>query len=163
MVMPLRFSQATNSTLTVSNTLAWGWFSRNGDSLSLYKSGSGTFSINGSGTASSAANSGVRIVSIGSTDTITAGNYYLGFVWRSSTAGANASISNLCISQWASTYSGYIGLASNTRMQLHTGGGIWTSTTVGMPNSIAFSDIRGNSSAFHRPPIHYFTSGEQTY
>ncbi len=162
-VMPMHFSQATNSTLTVSNTVAWGWYTRNNSTLSLYKSGSGTFSINGSGTASSSNNSGIRVVSLASTDTITAGNYYLGVVWRSTTAGANASLSHIAFSQWASTISGYLGLASNTRMNA-IGGGVWTSTTAGpAPNSIAMSDIRGNSSAFFRQPIVYFTSGEITY
>lgn len=162
-VMPMHFSQATNSTLTVSNTVAWGWYTKNNDTLSLYKSGSGTFSIDGSGTASSSRNSGIRVVSLASTDTITAGNYYLGVVWRSTTAGANASLSHIAFSQWASTISGYIGLASNTRMQA-IGGGVWTSTTAGpVPNSIGMSDIRGNSSAFRRQPIVYFTSGEITY
>jgi hypothetical protein len=163
-VMPLHFSQATNSTLTVSNTIAWGFYTRNGSTLSLYKSGSGTFSINGSGTASSANNSGIRVVSLASTDTITAGNYYLGMVWRSSSAGANASLSHIAVSQWASTISGYLGLASNTRMNYHPAGGVWTSTTAGpVPNSIAFSDIRGNSSAFQRVPVYHFTSGEITF
>lgn len=161
--MPMHFSQATNSTLTVSNTVAWGFFTRNGNSLSLYKSGSGTFSINGSGTASSANNSGIRVVSFASTDTITAGNYYLGFVWRTTTAGANASLSYIAVSQWASTISGYIGLATNTRIKYHPAGGVWTSTTAGIPNSVAFSDIRGNSSAFQRQPVFHFTSGEITY
>lgn len=162
MVMPIHFSQATNATLSVSNTVAWGWYSRNVSTLSLYKSGSGTFSINGSGTASSANNSGIRLVSFGSTDTITEGNYYLGVVWRTSSGGANASLSHLCVSQFASTISGYIGLATNSRMYGICG--VWTSTTAGpVPNSVAFSDIRGQSSAFLRPPICWFTSQQITF
>ena len=139
MVMPLHYSQATNSTLTVTNSIWWGWFSRNGSSLSLYKSGSGSFSINGSGTASSANNSGIRVVSLASTDTVTVGNYVLGLVWRTTTAGANASLSNLVVSAISSTMSGYIGLATNTRMGFYVGRGVWTSTTAGMPSSVAIS------------------------
>lgn len=160
MVFPMHFSQATGSTLTVSNSVAWGWYSRNASTLSLYKSGSATFSINGSGTASSNENSGIRVVSLAFTDTVTAGNYYLGFVWRTSSAGNNASLSYIAVSQWASTISGYLGVASNTRMQYHPAGGVWTSTTAGpVPNSVALSDIRGNSSAFRRQPVFHFTSG----
>jgi hypothetical protein len=158
-VMPMHFSQATNSTLTVSNTIYWGFFTKNGVSLSLYASSSGSFSINGSGTASSASNSGIRIVSFGYTTTITPGNYYLGYVWRSSTSGANASLSNMCASQINSSISGYIGSATATNQPIFAGQGVWTSTTSGIPNSLAFTDIRAVSSAFLRPPMFHFTSG----
>lgn len=158
-VMPLHYSQATNSTLTVTNSIWWGFFSRTGSTLSLYKSGSGTFSINGSGTASSSANSGIRIVSMASTDTITQGNYILGYVWRSTTSSNNASLSNLVASQIQSSVSGYLGVGSVTNQASIPGMGVWTSTTAGMPNSVALSDIRANSSAYQRPPICYFTSG----
>jgi len=161
MVMPFQFSQATNSTMTVSNSIHWGFYTRNGDTLSLLRSNSGSFSINGSGTASSSANSGIRIVSFGDTTGLPVGNYVIGFMWRSSTAGVNASLSNLVASQINSTMSGYIGSASVTNRGLYHGGlGVWTSTTSGpLPNSIAMTDVRQNSSAFLRPPVMYFTSG----
>jgi hypothetical protein len=158
-VIPIYYSQATNSTLTVSRTLYWGLYSKNAGSLSLVSSNSLSYSINGSGTASSASNSGIRIVSVGETTTLQPGNYWIGFVGRSSTSGANATISRVAMSQLNSSISGYIGSASVTNLPLFPGAGVWTSTTSGIPNSLAFTDIRANSSAFQRPQIIIFTSG----
>lgn len=158
-VVPIHFSQATNSTLTVTNSMWWGFFTKNANSLSLAHSGSGSFSINGSGTASSGQNSGPRIVSFGNTTTIPAGNYYLGYVWRTTTAGANATLSNFVASFLNSSISGYIGSSSVTNQPYLAGQGVWTSTTAGMPDSLAFTNIRANSSAYQRPPIFHFTSG----
>jgi hypothetical protein len=159
MIMPFQYSQATNSTLTVSNTLRWGWYTRSSDTLSLYASGSGTFSINGSGTVSSGSNSGIRIVSFGDTTTITAGNYVLGLLWISSTAGNNASLSHLVKSQQNSTVSGYIGSAIQNAQGIIMGLGVYSSTTTNLPTAVPLVSIRANSSAFQRPPILYFTSG----
>lgn len=157
-VLPIFYSQATNSTLTISRSVFWGWFTKSGSTLSLHYSGSGSYSINGSGTASSSANSGIRVVSFGQTTTLTQGNYYLGMVFRSSTAGANATLTIMVASRVASTISGYIGSGSATNVQFEQGQGVWTSTTSGIPSSLAFSDIRANSSAFQRPPIMLVTS-----
>ena len=161
MVMPFNFSQATNSTLTVSNSIYWGVYTCNGDTLSSLYTTSGSFSINGSGTASSASNSGLRIVSFGDTTGLPVGNYVIGFMWRSSTSGTNASLSNLVASQLNSTISGYIGSASATNRGFYNGQlGVWTSTTVGpLPASVPMSNIRQNSSAYQRSPVIYFTSG----
>jgi hypothetical protein len=158
-VFPIFYSQATNSTLTVSRTVYWGIFTKNGASMSLVWSASGSYSINGSGTASSSANSGIRIVSFGQTTTITPGNYYLGVVFRSSTAGANATAQILFASEINSSISGYIGVGSVTNQPWQPGLGYWISTSSGIPNSLAFTDIRANSSQFNRPPMVLFTSG----
>lgn len=163
MVMPFNYSQATNSTLTVSNSVWWGLYTRNADTLSLHLSGSGSFSINGSGTASSGQNSGLRIVSFGSTQTVTENNYVFALAWKSTTAGADASLSHVHIFAGNTAISGYIGLASGTRMGMLAGRGVWTSTTSGMPNSVAMSDIRGISAIHNRQPIFYFTSGEVSF
>jgi hypothetical protein len=157
-----QYSQATNSTLTVSCSVWHGWYTKNGLSLSLYTSGSGSFSINGSGTASSGQNSGIRAAVMASTITVPAGNYVLGVVSRTTTAGNNASMSNLCVSHFASTYSGLIGVATAATNQLFPGKGVYTASTSGMPASIHYTQINGNSSLYLRTPVVVFSSGWNT-
>jgi hypothetical protein len=157
-VFPVQYSQATNSTLTVTLSAWVGLYTRNASTLSLLHSGSGTFSINGSGTASSANNSGPRNMSIPWTTTVNANQYWLGFVSRTTTAGANASISNFMLTQQNSIFSGMMGVAVTATAQYRLGLGIWSATTSGMPSSVGFSHITGSGVSGQRPPLVWLLS-----
>lgn len=157
-VFPVHYSQATNSTLTVTISAWFGLYTRNASTLSLASSTSGTFSINGSGTASSAQNSGVRALTYGWTNTVPAGEYWLGNVVRSTTAGADATLSKMELSIMNSNYSGIMGDSQVASAQLYLGLGTYSATTSAMPNSVAFSQLSGSGSLAHRPPPVWFLS-----
>lgn len=154
----LNYSQATNSTLTVTLSAWFGLYTQNVSTLSLLHSSSGTFSINGSGTDSSGQNSGNRVVTYPWTSTIQASNYWLGFISRSTTAGNNASLSGIGISNQNSAFSGLMGVAAPASAQLFLGLGSYSETTAALPAAVAFSEITGSGSINHIIPVVYFMS-----
>lgn len=159
-VFPLNYSQATNSTLTASLSMWMGIYTQNANTLSLLSSASVSVSVNGSGTASSSVYVGPRMFTLGFTNTLTAGQYWIGVVSRTSTAGANASISQFLVSQVNSNFSGLWGVSSSVTQQWAPGWGTYSATTSAMPASIAFTQIRGaGASLVLRSPAFYFTSG----
>lgn len=158
-LIPLINTNSSNS--SGSHTLSFwvGLYSRNASSLSLVFSASSTTALTHSGTAGSySLYSGQRLFTIPATQTITAGDYWIGFVSRTTTAGTNGSYSNLIMSNIASNFLGHFGSSHNTTMQLTLGQGIYTATTSAMPGSIAFSQIRGSDSAARRAPWVMFGS-----
>jgi hypothetical protein len=157
-VVPVQYSQATNSTLTVTMSAWVGLYTRNAATLSLLHSGSGTFSINGSGTASSAQNSGPKNMTFAWTSTVTEGDYWLAFISRTTTAGNNASISVFGHTQQNSAWSGLMGVAAGASAQQFLGLGTWSATTSAVPSSVAFSHLTGSGAAVQRLPMVWFLS-----
>lgn len=156
----VRFSGATNSTMTVSCTVQMGIYTLNGSTLSLLNSASGSFSINGQGTANSTINSGPRWATM----TLNNGGLISGDIWvafRSSTntAGVNASLSNLCASRVNSSWSGFIGVGTAASAQSLPGMGYYSATSNGMPSSMAISHITGVSSTAQLPQIFFLSNG----
>lgn len=158
-VIPVNVSHATNSTGTVSLTFSLGIFTRTASTLSLLASASQSYTLNVSGTASSSNIVGLRNATIPFSSSLREGNYYLGVWSRTSTAGANASMSVYAASQVNSSFSGLLGSASATSAQQRLGQGIYTvSFSTAMPTSVAFSHIRATGSAERRPTIVAFMS-----
>jgi len=158
--MPIINTNSSNS--SGSHTLSFwvGIYTRNASTLSLASSTSATTAVTHSGTAGSYSQySGVRLFTIASTGTLLEGQYWLGILSRTTSGGTNGSYSQVLCSQQNSSYFGLFGAATNATQQLTRGLGVYTVTTAGMPNSIAFSQINGNSSVFLRQPILYFVSG----
>jgi len=159
-VLPVNYTQASNSTLTASVSMWVGIYSKNVATLSLMGSTSISVSVNGSGTASSSVNNGPRLITIGSTNTLTAGNYWIGIISRSTTAGANASISQFLVSQVNSNFSGLWAVGTTNTNQIAPGWGTYSASTTAMPASIAFTQIRGaGASLVLRSPAFYLTNG----
>jgi len=149
----------TNSSISSgSHTLSFyvGLYSRNGSTLSLMGSTSLSTALTHSGTVGSySLYSGMRGFTVGSTTTLSSGNYWMGFVSRTSSAGADGSYSNMALNNGFFTdsllsgtlsYGGYFGSAVNSTNQLVLGQGFYSATTSGMPASIAFSQINGTAS-----------------
>lgn len=158
LLLPFNFTQATNSTLTVGNSVSFGLFTKTGSTLSQLTSWSGTFSINGSGTASSAQNSGIRLATFPATGTITQGDYYLGILWSTSTAGANATLGHVIVQNASTIFSGLIGTTNNATQMYKLGQGEMTVSTAAMPSSVAITNLRGQNSSHFRPQVVMFTS-----
>lgn len=158
-VVPIYFSQSTSTAGSATLSFYWGAYTRTGSTLSLINTASTIF---GSNITFSATNSslyhGIRLVSAGITNTLTEGQYYIGWMCRSTTGGGAMSLSNIVVSQQNSTFSGLFGAATNATIQYTRGLGQYSATTANLPSSVAFSQIQGNSSAFLRPPIFYLVS-----
>jgi len=150
-VIPIINTNSSNS--SGSHTLSFwvGLYSKNASTLSLVQSVSSSTALTHSGTAGSySLYSGNRLFTIPLTTTITEGDYWLGFVSRTTSGGTNGSYSNLVASNIASNFLGFFGSSHNTTQQLTLGQGVYTASTSGMPSSVAFSDIRGSDSQARR-------------
>lgn len=158
MVFPASYSQATNSTLTVSASISAAFYTKNGSTLSMLNSSTGLLTINGSGTASSANNSGLRNWTMGWVTTMSIGNYWLAFAISTATAGNNASISLFRHSVQSSAYSGLMGVASNRSAQVQLGLGDYSASSGAFPASIHFNQIDGSGTLAQRRPMIWFVS-----
>ena len=158
-VLPMVHSNATNSSGSQTVSFWVGIYSRSSDSLSLASSTSASFALTQSGTQGNySLYGGQRLVTIGSTNTISQGQYYVGIISRSTSGGANASFSQLVASQINSNFSGVFGAASNASMQQTRGLGYYSASTTAFPSSVAFSEIRGTASMALRQPAIYLLS-----
>jgi hypothetical protein len=102
----------------------------------------------------------MRLLTIGYTNTLSEGQYYVGMMSRTTTGGgAGMTMSNMVASQINSSFSGVFGVASNATAQYTRGLGMFSATTNAMPASVAISQIQGNSSAYIRQPMFYVVSG----
>lgn len=161
-VLHKAYSNASNSSnsFTVSDWV--GIYTLNVSTLSLLHSVSGSTNFTGSGTAGSylSYGGGIKALTLGLTQTLTEGHYWIGVIQRTTTGGgAGHTLNQVLNSQMNSTYRGIMGAATNATNQLSTGFGVYTASTTAMPGSVAISQINGNSSVFLRPPSIYFVSG----
>jgi hypothetical protein len=161
MLVPFNYSNATNSSNSFTVSFWAGIYTKNVSTLSLLASNSTSYNITNSGTAGSySLYAGMRNLSMGFTNTLTAGQYYVGMVSRTSTSGgAGMTMSNILASQINSSYSGLFGAASNATNQFSLGLGIYSATTSGIPSTIGFNQLTGNSTDALRPPIFMFANG----
>jgi len=160
LLMPIVNTNSSNS--SGSHTLSFwvGLYTRNISTLSLLGSTSMSTAVTHSGTVGSySLYSGIRFISIGSTRTLEEGQYFFGILSRTTSGGANGTYSQLLASQGNSSFFGHFGVATNQSMQYTRGLGVYTATTSGIPNSVAFSDISGaGNSLVLRQPVFYVVS-----
>jgi hypothetical protein len=157
----VRGTEATNTNSSGSFTVSmWaGLYTRNVSSLSLLASSSTSLGISKSGTVRVSLNNGPRVLTMGWTTTITQADLWMGIVSRTTSAGNNLyTLSQYLASDVNSNFSGILGAASNATAQNVLGLGIYTVTTSGIPNSVAFSEVQGTASQFLRVPLYYFVS-----
>lgn len=161
--MYLYNTNSSNSSGSHTLSFWWGVYSRNGASLSLHHSGSGSTAITHSGTAGSySLFSNIRIHTIaGPTTTMNAGNYWIGFISRTTSGGANGSYSMACLSQVNSGVVGVFGAAPNNTAQPALGMGAYSASTSGIPGSVAFTEITGTAANYRRFPQLWFASSTQ--
>lgn len=162
-VQHVAFSNASNSSFSFTQSNWVGIYTRNGSTLSLLHSTSASTNFSGSGTAGSYSlygGAGYKGLTIGLTQTLTEGMYWIGVLSRTTTGGgAGHTLNQMLNSNVNSSYSGIIGAGSNATNQISLGMGVYTASTSAMPGSIGFTQINGNSSVFLRPPSIYFVSG----
>lgn len=161
LMMPIINTNSSNSSGSHTISFWAGVYTRNDSTLSLLHSASTSTAVTHSGTAGSySLMSGMRLLSVGYTQTLTAGQYWMGIVSRTTSGGTNGSYSQVLASQVNSSFFGHFGSSVNQSMQYTRGLGIYTATTSAMPASIAFTQISGASNSLVlRQPIFYFVSG----
>jgi hypothetical protein len=156
--MPIYYTNSSNSTASVSLSVWFGVYTRTSNSFSLASSISLSSNWTGSGTVSASLQNGIRLLTIGSTNTIFDDQYYFGIISRSTTAGGNGTLQQIVASQQSSNFSGIMGVASNASAQYTRGLGHYSVSTTGMPNVIAMSELRGTAPMALRQPLFYFVS-----
>jgi len=160
LVVPLYWSNSSNSTGTVTLSLSFGLYTKTASTLSLAMSTSYSTAWTFSGTASSATYNGIRLHTIPWTTTIDDGRYYVAQWIRTTTGGGNGTLSQVLISQLNTNFSGVFGVASNRSHQWPAGYGVYSaSITTAMPSSVVFSQIDGTASLAARPPSFFMING----
>ena len=155
------FFNTNSSNSSGSHTISvWvGFYTRNAGTLSLLTSTSSSTALTHSGTAGSySLYSGQRLFTIPMTTTLTAGEYFMGFLSRTTSGGANGSYSNIAGSAHATNFLGHFGSSHNTSYQWTLGQGRYSATTNALPNAISISAINGSGSAALRPIFLMFAS-----
>ena len=158
-VMPVVFSGATSVTGSISMSMSMGVYTRSISTLSLLTSYSATGAITHSGTANSSQNVGLKLFTMGASTSLGEGQYYIGIVSRTTSAGANASISQILASQQNSNLGGFWGQPNSASIQYTRGLGVYGTTTTAIPSSVAFSQLNGTASIVLRQPIFYVVNG----
>ncbi len=158
-VMPINFSNTSNSSGSATLSFWVGVYSKNVSTLSLVMSSSVSTNVTMSGTAGSySLYAGPRNLTIPWTSTLSGSDYWIGIGSRTTTGGANMSISQFLASQPNSVYSGNFGVASNATKGGILGQGFYSATTSAVPASIAFTQINASGSLNRRPPVYFFMS-----
>lgn len=158
-VMPINFSNSSNSSGSATLSFWVGIYTSNASTLSLLMSTSASTNVTMSGTAGSySLFAGPRNFTIPWTSTISASNYWIGIGSRTTSGGTNMSISQFLVSQPNSNMSGNFGVASNATKGAMLGQGFYSATTSAVPASIAFTQINASGSLNRRPPVYFFAS-----
>lgn len=159
-IMPINFLNTSNSSGSQTISAFLGLYTQNISTLSLVASTSRSYGITNSGTAGNySLVSGLRNLSIAWTSTFGQSNYWVGVGINTASGGANASFSNLVISQINTNFIAPLSASGNNTNQMILGQGYFTATTAIAPNSIAFSQIAGSDSINRRPFGFHFASG----
>lgn len=158
--VPIAYTNASNSTGSVTLSYWVGFYTQNVSTLSLASSTSFSTGLTFSGTVGSwSLHSGMRLLTFPWSLTVNEQEIYIAQLSRSTTGGANASLSQMLVTQVNSNFVGFFGASHNTTQQFTIGQGIYTATTSAMPNSIAFSQLRGSDSLNFRAPAIMFING----
>jgi hypothetical protein len=158
--LPVIVTNATNSTGTVTLSLGMAIYTRTGSTLSRMSSTSVSQAITFSGTSNNSTYAGMRLLTFPWSSSLSEDQYYVGLWSRTTTGGANASVSQFLASQISSVFSGILGAASNASSQYTRGLGHYSATfSTALPNSVAFSQIQGTASVALRQPVLYFANG----
>ena len=149
-VIGFLFSNATNSTGSVTLSATLAYFTRNGSSLSMFESTSTSLAMTFSGTVNNSTQVGTRLLPIPWTKTITEGDYWFGLLYRTTSGGANATLPVVVASQAIPSWAGQMGLSTHGSRNVVIGVGGYTSTTVSMPNPVPLASIIGSNWSSHR-------------
>ena len=144
-LVSLNVSSSTNSSHAGALSFYVGFYTRNGSSLSLASSGSQSFQWTNTSNNSVNSLTGLRRFSVPVNVTAVGGaDYWIGLMSRSATTNANwFTATNARVTVNTNPVAGLIGEVTNNSRQMALGLGMYSTTSAGLPSSIAFSEIRG--------------------
>lgn len=153
-------SSSTNSSHAGAVSIYFGIYTLNGSTLSLASSGSGSYQWTNTSSNSQNSLTGIRMLTAGINATLTPGDYWVGMMSRTtSTNAAWFTIGNNVLSNFSAQLQGQIGEVSNNTKQWIPGFGMWTTTSMALPASMALSQINGrgasSTNAFFMPQINF--------
>jgi hypothetical protein len=146
--MSVSLASGAGSTQSASLSMYVGLYTRNGSSLSLASSGSTLLTASLNGSTGQAFFNNARIVQIPININATPGDYWLAFNYSSSrgNAGLNVNLSHrLMVSANSAISNTPVWGVSNVSVGFIPGCGSWSTSTAGMPTSMALSDVVGSS------------------
>ena len=159
-VLGLQYSNATNSSNSCTVSLSFGIYSLNVSTLSLIGSNSTSFNISNSGTAGSySLYSGARLITLGMSSSLSAGDYWIGIHSNTTTSGgAGMTINQIGRSALNSVFAGRIGLANNASYASEMGLGVFSASfATDMPSAISMTQlINGTATVVQRKPFYSF-------
>ena len=167
--IPLYVSATTQtaSTMGLSLTFSWGLYSRNQSSFSLMTNYTTNTTFQGTiGSNQTATANGIRLWTMGLTNTLSEGQYYAALI--TSVISTRGTLSNIVASQQASSFFGLFGQPSAQTIQYTRGLGFYSTSTSAFPSSIAVSELYGcvtgtvaansTNTLILRSPIFYIVS-----
>ena len=135
----------TNSSYGNTISVYGAIYTRNGSTLSLATSGSQSYALTNSSTASASIYTGIKGLTLPLAASLTPGNYWIGLMSNTASSGFNfATFNNVVASEGALTYNGALGSATSASNQVILGGGYFSTTSAALPASIGFSQITGS-------------------
>lgn len=156
---PIILSNSSNSTGSATISMSIGLYTKNVSSLSLLHSTTGTLAVTYSGTVNNSTYAGIRLFTVPWTTTVGDGRYYVAVASRTTSGGANCTISQMLVSQLNSNFSGLFGVSNNRSNQWPLGFGVYSASSSGFPNPIPLSQLDGTGSLAARPPSWFMISG----
>lgn len=159
--MLAQLTNASNSSGSHTLSLRFAVYTRTSNSLSLLHSAQGTYAMTQSGTLGSySLYSGLRIYTIGLTQTLTAGMYYFAMNSNTTSGGANATLNAFGVTNIGSNFIGPWSSSNASTQHLNLGLGVYSVSSTAFPASMAFSQIHGSGNQALRPP--YFALHSST-
>lgn len=153
------FTNATNSTGTVTISIHMGIYTRTNSSLSLLMSQSLSTSANFSGLVFGNSVDGTNAIYMPWSSSFPAGNYVAAMLFSSSTSSQNATISFIALNNFPNQYSGVWGAGFAGSCQAIPGWGMYSTTTNAIPGSMGYSQIVGRNAVTRRYEHFFFTLG----
>ena len=138
-------SSSSNSSHAGAISLYAGIYTLTGSTLSQLTSGSQSYGWTNTSSNSLSVLSGLRRLSVPvNINKTQAGDYWVAIISRTSTTNANwFTASNAFVTQATGQIAGLIGAATTATQQLVPGFGIYSTTSTGLPASMAISNITG--------------------
>lgn len=147
-LMTITVSTSAGSSVGVSLSESVGLYTISGSTLNLLTASSGATNVQftNNGNASTASIQGLKGFTVPITINATPGNYWLGFVSATATAGNGnwVSMSNYVGTQVASAYLGQIGEVGVATRGLQRAGGFYSVQTAALPATIGLAELSGS-------------------
>jgi hypothetical protein len=142
----IALTTSSNSSWGGTISIHYGIYTKNASTLSLASSGSISYAFTNTSNNSTSVLSGQKNFSVPINLSMTPGDYWVGFVVRTSTVNANSwAMSNGQLTVGNSNFSGDFMVATNATNQRQLGLGVYSVSVSTLPASVGFSELSGTA------------------